>query len=108
MKADWSRERALLSNRRALALFQTLIKNEPDGHGAFCVKIIKGSLVEEGEWRRRRKKRKPRNERCLYCVSINRVKLLLHGELPKQHGPDQHRRNKKGPYETLIFIEIQF
>lgn len=75
MKADRSRERALLSNRRALALAQTLLKNGPDGHGAFCVKIIKAW------WRKERgggggKKRKPRNERCLYCVSINRVKPL--------------------------------
>lgn len=57
MKADQSRERALLGNRRALALAQTLIKNGPDGHGAFCVKIIKESLVEEGERRRRKEKK---------------------------------------------------
>lgn len=46
----------MLSNRRALAISQTLIKNGPDGHGAFCVKIIKESLVEEGERRRKEKK----------------------------------------------------
>lgn len=57
MKADRSRERALLSNRRALPLAQTLIKNRPDGHRAFCVKIIKEILVEKGERRRRKEKK---------------------------------------------------
>lgn len=47
----------MLSNRRALAISQTLIKNGLDGHGAFCVKIIKESLVEEGEKRKRKEKK---------------------------------------------------
>lgn len=64
MKADGSRERALLSNRRALALAQTLRKNGPDGHGAFCVKIIKETLVEGGE-RRRRKESRGMNAVCI-------------------------------------------
>lgn len=79
MKADWSRERALLSNRRACALAQTLTKNGPDGHGAFCVKIIKGSLVEEGERRRKKEKKAEEWKTSILCINQQGKTTLARG-----------------------------